>query len=137
MAAAAWLSGCTVDVGPDTGPPTSCNAPAPYFVTDVWPRYFDHYSCGQSDCHDSATGHGYFRLQSVASVMAPAATTPVSAWPAAWSANLLSVQQNLSCANPTTSAVLAIPSGRGEPHPPGTTVTDPAGADQLFLDWLK
>jgi hypothetical protein len=32
--------------------------------------------------------------------------------------------------------VLAIPSGRGTPHPPGDVVTDHAAADALFTMWL-
>ena len=46
------------------------------------------------------------------------------------------VQQNLTCSSPTSSAVLAIPSGRGTPHPPGDVVTDKPGADALFTMWL-
>jgi hypothetical protein len=132
------LAGCgTVDPGPDTGPPAGCNAPPAYFVSDVWPKYFDLYTCGKSDCHDASAGHGYFRLQSVAALVAPQPTDPVVLWPPEWSANLRSVQHNLSCANPTTSAVLAVPEGRAQPHPPGVTVLDPAAADDLFRTWLQ
>jgi hypothetical protein len=131
------LSGCgTIDPGPDTGPPAGCNAPAAFFVSDVWPQYFATYSCGQSDCHDASSGHGYFRLQNVSGVAMPAPTDPVSTWPTEWITNLRSVQHNVSCANPLESAVLAVPSGRSMPHPPGTTVTDPAAADALFMMWL-
>jgi hypothetical protein len=134
----ALAPGCgTVDPGPDTAPPAGCDAPAPFFVSDVWPGYFDKYGCGRSDCHDASTGHGYFRLQRVDAVAAPQPNDPVSSWAAPWRANLLSVSQNLSCANPPQSPVLAIPSGRGQPHPPGTTVTDVAAADALFRAWLK
>jgi hypothetical protein len=136
-AASAVLWGCgTVDPGPDVGPPAGCNAAPGFFVTDVWPKYFAQYQCGQSDCHDANTGHGFFRLQPLDGVAAPDPMAPVSAWPDAWQANFRAVQQNLSCANPTGSAVLAVPSGRGQPHPPGTTVTDIPGADALFTAWL-
>ena len=131
------VSGCTIDPGPDTGPPTGCNAPSAFFVSDVWPQYFERYGCGMSDCHDATTGHGYFRLQSLSGVAAPAANAPVASWATAWQANLRNVQQNLSCANPTSSAVLSVPSGRGQPHPPGITVTDAKTADALFTQWLK
>jgi hypothetical protein len=130
--------GCgKIDTGPETGPPAGCNAPAPFFVSNVWPQYFDTYKCGQSDCHDASTGHGFFRLQSVAGLMAPQPTDPVSLWPTAWAANLRAVETNVSCANPATSVVLVVPSGRGQPHPPGNVVTDVPGADALFRMWLK
>jgi hypothetical protein len=132
------LAGCgTVDPGPDTGPPAGCAAPPPFFVSDVWPKYFDTYSCGKSDCHDSLSGHGYFRLESLAAVVAPQPTDPVNTWPSQWSDNLRAVQQNLSCADPTGSAVLAVPEGRGQPHPAGVVVTDQAAADALFSMWLQ
>jgi hypothetical protein len=134
----AGLAACgTIDPGPDTGPPAPCNAPAPFFVSDVMPKYFQAYACGRSDCHDASSGHGYFRLQAIAAVIAPAPTDPLSIWPMAWRTNLRAVQQNLSCANPLNSPVLAIPSGRGQPHPPGVTVTDIPGAEALFLKWLQ
>jgi hypothetical protein len=63
--------------------------------------------------------------------------TSVGAWPSQWSTNLRNIQQNLSCANPTSSAVLVVPSGRGQPHPPGQTVTDIPAAETLFTTWLK
>jgi len=133
-----FLSGCgTVDVGPDTEPPSGCDAPAPFFVSDVWPNYFDNYGCGKSDCHDASSGHGFFRLQTVAGVPAPMPTDPLSTWPTAWAANLRAVQTNVSCANPTASAVLVVPEGRGQPHPPGDVVTDHAAADALFRMWLQ
>jgi hypothetical protein len=136
LVACATLYGCTIDPGPDIGPPAGCNAPPAFFVTDVWPKYFQAYSCGKSDCHDTATGHGFFRLQDLAGVTAPDPNAPVSTWPDAWQANFHSVQQNLSCSSPGGSAVLAIPSGRGTPHPPGDVVTDKPGADSLFTMWL-
>jgi hypothetical protein len=135
--AAATLWGCTIDPGPDVGPPAGCNAPPAFFVSDVWPKYFQVYGCGKSDCHDAATGHGFFRLQDVSAVMAPNPMAPISTWPDAWQANFRAVQQNLSCSSPTGSAVLAIPSGRGTPHPAGDVVTDHAGADALFTMWLS
>jgi hypothetical protein len=138
VAALACVAGCdTVDPGPDTLPPAGCTAPPAFFVTDVWPRYFDRYGCGKSDCHDASSGHGYFRLQSVVGLTAPGSMAPVFTWPPAWSANLRSVQQNLSCANPTSSLVLAVPEGRSQPHPPGVVVTDPVEADALFRMWLQ
>jgi hypothetical protein len=30
-----------------------------------------------------------------------------------------------------------VPSGRGQPHPPGMTVTDTASADMVFLKCLQ
>jgi hypothetical protein len=137
LVASAALWGCTIDPGPDVGPPAGCNAPAPFFVTDMWPKYFSQYMCGQSDCHDSATGHGYFRLQDVSAVAAPDPNSPVSTWPPEWQANFNNVTQNISCTAPTDSDVDAIPSGRGTPHPPGDIVTDHAGADALFTMWLS
>ena len=134
--AAAALWGCTIDPGPDVQAPAGCNAPPAFFVTDVWPKYFQAYGCGKSDCHDSATGHGFFRLQDVSGVAAPDPMAPVSTWPPQWQANFMAVEQNLSCSSPTGSDVLAIPSGRATPHPPGDVVTDHAGADALFTMWL-
>lgn len=131
------FAGCdTVDVGPPTGPPSGCVAQPMFFVSDVWPKYFDNYTCGRSDCHDASSGHGYFRLQSVASVTAPQPTDPVSIWPAAWAANFQAVQQNISCANPLSSQVLVVPEGKGQPHPGGVVVTNPTDADALFVSWL-
>jgi hypothetical protein len=126
-----------IDPGPDTGPPAGCNAPPDFFVSDMWPKYFDAYTCGKSDCHDASTGHGFFRLQPVSGVATPAPTDPVSTWPMPWQQNLQAVQHNLSCSNPLASAVLAIPEGRSMPHPPGDVVTDHPSADALFLTWLK
>jgi hypothetical protein len=131
------LWSCTIDPGPDTMPPIGCVAPPAFFVTDIWPKYFAQYSCGRSDCHDAATGHGFFRLQPLDGVTAPAAAAPVSTWPMAWQSNFQAVQQNLSCADPSSSLVLAVPSGRGQPHPPGIVVTDIPSADQLFQTWLQ
>jgi hypothetical protein len=137
-ACALALWGCgTIDPGPDVGPPAGCNAPPAFFVTDVWPKFFAQYQCGQANCHDATTGHGYFRLQPVAGIAAPDPMSPVSTWPDAWSANYQAVEQNLSCSNPTGSEVLSVPSGRGQPHPGGTVVTDIPGADMLFDMWLS
>jgi hypothetical protein len=137
-ALAAGLPGCdTVDLGPETGPPAGCDAPAPFFISDVWPQYFDHYGCGMSDCHDASSGHGFFRLQNVSSIAPPAPTDPLSTWPSAWAANLRAVQTNVSCANPGGSVVLVVPEGRGQPHPPGIIVTDPTAANALFQMWLQ
>jgi hypothetical protein len=135
--AAVVLASCgTVDPGPDVQPPAGCNAPPAFFVTDVWPQFFAAYGCGASDCHDSVSGHGYFRLQNVAAVAAPDPNSPISSWPDAWRANLMNVQANVSCSSPTSSPVLLVGSGRGQPHPPGNVVTDIPGADQLFATWL-
>jgi hypothetical protein len=130
------LSACTIDPGPDLLPPATCNAPSAFFVTDVWPKYFAQYTCGKGDCHDATVGHGFFRLQSVAGVPAPDPASPVLSWPAPWQANLQAVLQNVSCSAPTTSLVLVVPSGRGQPHPAGTVVTDIPAADMLFQTWL-
>jgi hypothetical protein len=136
-AAGVVLASCgTVDPGPDVQPPAGCNAPPAFFVTDVWPKFFEAYGCGMSDCHDSVSGHGYFRTRSVAGVAAPDPASPTSTWPDPWRTNLLAVQANLSCSSPTSSPVLLIASGRGQPHPGGNVVTDLAAADQLFTTWL-
>jgi hypothetical protein len=117
-------------------PPVGCTVMPAFFVTDVWPQYFARYSCGMSDCHDAATGHGFFRLTPVDGVAAPAPTAPVSTWPQPWQNNLQAVEQNLSCSDPNNSLVLAVPSGRGQPHPPGIVVSDIPAAEQLFATWL-
>ncbi len=138
VAVVAAAAACgTVDVGPDTEPPHGCNAPTTYFVTDVWPRYFAKYGCGMSACHDATSGRGFFRLHDVSMVTAPNPMAPLSAWPFEWQENLRNVQQNISCANPINSLVLAVPSGRSTPHPPGTTVTNIPEADMIFDTWLK
>jgi hypothetical protein len=138
LAGAMLMPACgTVDVGPDTEPPSGCNAPPAFFVSDVWPKYFGNYTCGRSDCHDASTGHGFFRLQDVSGVPAPNPTDPVSTWPAAWAANLRAVETNVSCANPTGSICLIVPEGKGQPHPPGNVVTDQPGAEALFRMWLQ
>jgi hypothetical protein len=134
---AGLMSACTVDVGPDTGPPQPCNAPTPFFVTDVWPQYFATYNCGQSSCHDASTGRGFFRLENVSMVTAPMPMDPLSDWPIEWSENFSNVQQNVSCSNPTQSLVLVVPSGESTPHPPGTTVTNIPAAQTLFTMWLQ
>ena len=134
--------GCgRIDVGPDTGPPGGCEAPAPFFVSDVWPKYFQtgaisSDTCGRSDCHDASTGHGFVRLQPVDMVPAPQPTDPISIWPTAWAANLRAVETNVSCANPCQSVLIVVPSGGGQPHPGGNIVklTD---ACALFTMWLK
>jgi hypothetical protein len=136
-AACALLSSCTVDPGPDLQAPAGCNAPPAFFVTDVWPKYFVPYKCGDANCHDANTGSGYFRLRSLAGVTTPDPNAPVSNWPDAWSANFMAVEQLVQCSDPTGSAVLAIPSGRSTPHPPGAVVTDIPGADKLFSTWLS
>jgi hypothetical protein len=128
---------CTVDVGPDTGPPQPCNAPTAFFVSDVWPQYFAKYNCGQSSCHDASTGRGFFRLENVSMVTTPDSMAPISAWPFEWMQNFSNVQQNVSCSNPSTSLVLVVPSGLSTPHPPGTTVTDVPAAQALFTMWLQ
>ncbi len=137
LVCAATAPACqTVDVGPTTGPPEGCAAPPPFFVTDVWPKYFDKYSCGKSSCHDASSGHGYFRLQSVMGIPAPVPTDPTTLWPPQWAFNLESVQANVSCDNPTASIVLIVPSGQSAPHPGGIVVTDLPGANTLFTQWL-
>ncbi len=126
----------TVDPGPDLVAPPACNPPPAFFVTDIWPSYFQTYGCGNSDCHDSQRGRGYFRLSDVSAVLAPAPTASVASWPEPWRTNLLNVQRNLSCAEPLASPVLSVPSGRSLPHPPGVTVTDIPAADALFNMWI-
>jgi hypothetical protein len=135
-AACAVLASCTIDPGPDLQAPAGCNAPPAFFISDVWPKYFVAYGCGQANCHDANTGSGYFRLRSVDGVPAPDPNLPVSSWPDAWSANFMAVEEQVLCSDPTGSAVLAIPSGRSTPHPPGVVVTNIPAADQLFTTWL-
>jgi hypothetical protein len=136
---AALLGGCdTVDVGPPTGPPMGCNASTAFFVTDVWPKYLGPaapgYNCGQSACHDANAGHGYFRLMNP-SDGPPAPTDPPSSWPDDWRFNYTNSARLLNCADPTSSLIDTVPSGRGQPHPPGDVVTDHAAADMLFAMW--
>jgi hypothetical protein len=135
-AACAALAGCTIDPGPDLMAPAGCNAPPAFFVTDIWPKYFVPYMCGQSNCHDANAGSGYFRLHSVDGIPAPDPNSPTSTWPDAWAQNFMAVEALLQCSDPTGSAVLSVPSGRSTPHPPGTVVTDIPGADALFTTWL-
>src|SRR5260370_11777415 len=91
------VAGCpTVDLGPDVGPPATCNASPAFFVTDVWPNYFVKYGCGMSNCHDATTGHGYFRLQSLTGVTAPHPLSPVSTWPMPWPENYNPVASNFA-----------------------------------------
>ena len=87
IATALALSACTVDVGPQLDPPQGCNAPTAFFASDVWPKYFATYSCGQSTCHDSQSGRGYFRLMDVSAVTAPNPMAPLSTWPFEWQQN--------------------------------------------------
>lgn len=126
-----------VDVGPETGPPAGCNAPPTFFVSDIWPQYFERYTCAKSDCHDATQGRGSFRLQALNGVATPAPTDSLATWPTQWRENLRSVERVLNCANPLASQVLTVPSGRAQPHPPGMTVTDVPGADDLFSRWLQ
>jgi hypothetical protein len=145
-AALAPGAGCgTVDVGPPTGPPMGCNASPVFFVEHAWPEYLDLMGCGASDCHDSDTGHGYFRLRSVAGSASFDPHQPTSQWPDAWRENLAAASRLLDCADPDASLLLAVPEGRGQPHPPGDVVKkcppsagacDPhATAETLFRDW--
>jgi hypothetical protein len=132
------MSACgTVDVGPQTGPPEPCNAPTPFFVTDVWPKYFATYSCNQVGCHNATSGRGFFRLYDVSMVTAPDPMSPTTVWPFEWQQNFANVTQNVSCANPTESIVLATPEDKSGQHPAGMTVTDPTSADALFTTWLQ
>src|SRR4051812_41325973 len=137
IACVALMSCGTVDPGPDVGPPAGCNAPPALFVTDIWPRYFQQYSCGQSDCHDAATGHGFFRLQPVTGVTPPDPNSPVSTWPDAWQANFRAVQQNLSCSSPTGSAGLAVSSQPRTPPPPRGNRTQHPRAHHPFKNWAS
>jgi hypothetical protein len=129
------MAACTVDPGPDTGPPQTCTKQPAYFVSTAWPQYFDRYQCGQSNCHDASSGHGYFRLQDVSAVVAPQPTDPVALWPMQWSDNLRAVEHNMSCSSPLTSAVLAVPEGNAQPHPPGDVIGDHVAAEMLFEMW--
>jgi hypothetical protein len=125
----------TVDIGPTTGPPEGCNASPAFFVQRVWPEYLDKYGCGRSDCHDSVSGHGYFRLESVANQPSFDPTQPTSNWPEPWRFNLISATRVLNCADATSSLIDAVPTARGLPHPPGDVVTDHDAADKLMKDW--
>jgi hypothetical protein len=134
------VSGCeTIDVGPATAQLSNCEPPPGFFVSDVWPKFFDHYGCGKSGCHDASTGRSAFRLQSLTGVIAPLPTDPPSSWPAAWAANLLSVENNLDCAAPSASAVLVVPENQSGGHGGGTVVTgaDVAADVALFRMWLQ
>ena len=133
------VSACTVDPGPDTGPPPTCEASTSYFVSTAWPQYFVQYNCAASGCHDASTGRGFFRLQSLAGVTAPQPTDPVTVWPPAWQDNLESVQLVLSCASPLLSDAYTYPLNANGQHPGGTllmTSAQQSAAAQLFTTWL-
>jgi hypothetical protein len=136
--ALAFASCGTVDPGPDTMPPPPCNAPTPFFVSDVWPKYFDFYSCGKGGCHDASTGHGYFRLQSLSGVTAPQPTDSFAIWPTPWQQNLLAVQHVISCGNPTQSMAITEPAQENKQHGGGQVVMQPdlANVNALFSMWL-
>ncbi len=139
-AALLLLAACgTVDPGPDTMPPPPCDAPTPFFVSDVWPKYFDFYSCGKGGCHDASTGHGYFRLQSLAGVTAPMPSDSFAVWPPAWQQNLLAVQHAISCANPPQSLAITEPAQENKSHGGGQIVmqADLTNVNALFSTWLK
>ena len=132
------LGGCdTIDVGPPTGPPMGCNASPSYFVQKIWPEYLVPNDCSKSDCHDALSGHGYFRLQSVDGVAAPDPTQPPASWPEPWRNNFISASRLVNCADPESSLLLAVPEGRGQPHPAGDVVKDHAAAEALFREWAK
>ena len=135
----------TIEPGPPTGPPPGCNASPVFFHDHVWPEYLDRFGCGSASCHDARSGHGYFRLQPVAGVAAFDPATPISSWPDAWRFDLLNATRLLNCADPTSSQLLAVPEGKGQPHPGGDAVcadpmmlscqTDHTSAETLFLAW--
>ncbi len=123
-----------------------CNGSASFFVTDVWPKYLDHWSCGKSDCHDSQSGHGYFRLVNPPCPSAPSGATcppdpmtPFAAWPDNWRLNYTNAARFLNCGDPTASQLLAIPEGKGQPHPGGVVFggQDATDAEMLFEQWAK
>ena len=134
--------GCTIDPGPDLEPPmNSCNASSALFVQPdgVWDDFFVHYDCGRSSCHDSKSGHGFFRLADVSAVPRPAPGTPLGAWPTEWGANLMNIERFLSCSNPAGSDLITFPENLSGEHPGGTIIgaSDRASAEAIFEDWLK
>jgi hypothetical protein len=124
----------TVDPGPSTGPPQGCNASPQFFAEHVWPEYLVADGCGASDCHDAATGHGYFRLGSVTGTTFDP-RLPTSMWPDVWRSNLQNAQRLLDCGDPAGSLLVTVPEGRGRPHPPGDVVKDHAQAEAVIAAW--
>lgn len=139
LLAASWgAGGCgTIDPGPPTGPPPGCNAAPYFFVERVWPDYLKPNTCGRADCHDAQSGHGYFRLQAVSEPIGFDPRQPSSTWPDEWRANLVSATRLLNCSDPTSSLLLAVPAGKGQPHPGGVAVADYGASAQLFIEWAS
>lgn len=124
---------CTVEAGavPDAA---ACAASPDRFVSDVWPRYLAANRCNTSGCHDFDDGHGYLRLRVPGT--APAAGTPLAAWPLEWRENYLSALQLVDCAAPLQSRLLLVPEGQSNLHPPGPVVLDRATAAQVITTWV-
>jgi hypothetical protein len=127
-------AGCTVAAG-TTPDASACTAKPDFFVSDVWPRYFEANQCGSRTCHDFTDGHGYLRLR-VPEPTPPAAGTPIAEWPLAWRENYLSAIQLLRCDDPLASRLLTVPEGEANLHPPGPIVRDRAGAALLMQTWV-
>ena len=125
---------CTVNAGapPDAG---ACAASPDFFVSDVSPRYLDANLCGSSGCHDFNDGHGYLRLRPLEA--APAAGTPLAAWPLGWRENYLSALQLIRCDDPLASRILTVPEGQSNLHPPGPVVLDRATAATVIETWAR
>ena len=132
---AAWLgcAACTVDNGsvPDAA---ACAARPDYFVSDVWPRYLVANRCNSAGCHDFDDGHGTLRLR--VPEAAPAAGTPLDAWPLGWRENYLSALQLVRCDDPLASRLLTFPEGQGDLHPPGPVVLDRQTAATVIQAWV-
>lgn len=133
MLALMACAACTVDAGavPDAG---ACAASPDVFVSDVWPRYLEANRCNTRGCHDFDDGHGYLRLRTPEA--APAAGTPLAAWPLGWRENYLSALQLVRCDQPLASRLLTVPEGQSNLHPPGPVVLDRATAASVIEDWV-
>jgi hypothetical protein len=127
------LGACQVDLGqaPDAAP---C-APSPdYFASDVWLRYVDANQCATRTCHAFDDGHGYLRFRPPGNPPAPGSV--LSTWPDAWRANYYAAVQLVRCDDPLASRLLTVPEGKADPHRPGVTVEDQAGAEAIFQTWV-
>jgi hypothetical protein len=150
-AALVWAACGTIDPGPPTGPPMGCNGSPTFFLTDVWPKYLDKYTCGKSDCHDYNAGKSSFRLKNLTDknecpppvdgmpYPTPMPTDAPANWPECWQFNYVNATRQLNCADPLSSRLLIKPEQRGTSHQGGSLVTgqDATDAEMLFATWAR